>query len=133
MASKYFWNSTLKGLTRIGDVFIPQNGDFPSFSQYGCIENIDTVIAYLPDEDIELLNYVLAVFSIMPTGFLKWLVTYMENSLDKKGTIPSLLRQLNMGLRGIIFALYYSESGGKTFKGNAPLDVIGYHLNRVTD
>jgi len=131
MKSQYFWNSTLKGLNRIADVLIPQDGDMPSFSQFGGIEAIDTVIAYLPAEDVSLLNYALTVFSVMPNGFLRWIVREMENALDKTGTIPSLLRQLNMGLRGIIFSCYYSGVGGAGFKGNNPLDVIGYHLNRV--
>jgi len=133
MTSQYFWNSTLKGLNRIGDVFIPQNDAMPSFSQYGGIEAIDTIITYLPKEDIELLNIALTVFSIMPNGFLHWLVRTMEESLDKTGAIPSILRQLNLGLRGIIFSCYYSGVGGLGFKGSDPLDVLGYQLNRVED
>lgn len=133
MRSQYFWNSTLKGLNRIGDVFIPQDGDMPSFSQFGGIEAIDTVIAYLPKEDVGLLNIVLTIFAVMPTGVLRWLVQQMEDALDKTGEIPSVLRQLNLGLRGIIFSCYYSGVGGTNFTGNNPLDVIGYHLNRVED
>lgn len=133
MRSQYFWNSTLKGLNRIGDVFIPQDGDMPSFSQFGGIEAIDTVIAYLPKEDVGLLNIVLTIFAVMPTGVLRWLVQQMEDALDKTGEIPSVLRQLNLGLRGIIFSCYYSGVGGEKSTGNNPLDVIGYHLNRVED
>lgn len=133
MSSDYFWNSTLKGLNRIGDVYVPQNGDLPSFSQFGGIEAIDTVIAYLPKEDVDLLNIVLTAFSVMPINFLQWIVRTMENALDKTGMVPSLLRQLNLGLRGIIFSCYYSGVGAVNFKGNNPLDVIGYHLNRVED
>jgi hypothetical protein len=133
MSSKYFWNSTLHGLNRIGDVFIPADGEMPSFSQFGGIEAIDTVIAYLPAEDVTLLNIVLTIFAVMPTGFLRWIVAQMEESLDKTGEIPSVLRQLNLGLRGIIFSCYYSGVGGSGFKGNNPLDVLGYELNRVVD
>ncbi len=131
MKSNYFWNSTLRGLNRIGDVFIPHSDDLPSFSEFGGIEAIDTVIAYLPKEDVELLNIALTVFSIMPTGFLRWLVRTMEESLDKTGEIPSVLRQLNLGLRGIIFSCYYSGVGATSAKSSNPLDVIGYQLNRV--
>lgn len=131
MKSNYFWTSTLHGLNRIGDVFIPHSDDLPSFSEFGGIEAIDTVIAYLPKEDVELLNIALTVFSIMPTGFLRWLVRTMEESLDKAGAIPSLLRQLNLGLRGIIFSCYYSGVGGANPRSRNPLDVIGYQLNRV--
>ena len=105
----------------------------PSFSQFGGIEAIDTVITYLPKEDIATLNYVLTIFSVMPASFLRWIVGQMEDALDKTGDIPSLLRQLNLGLRGIIFSCYYSGVGGAGFTGNNPLDILGYHLNRVED
>lgn len=133
MTSHYFRASTLKGLNRIGDVFIPPSGDLPSFSQFGGAEHVDDVIAYLPKEDLDLLNIALTVLSVMPGGVLRWLVRTMEGSLDKTGAIPSMLRQLNMGLRGIIFACYYSGNGGAGFKGRNPLDVLGYQLNRVVE
>ena len=132
MKSQYFWKSALIGLNRIGDVFIPQNDALPSFSQFGGIEAIDSVIAYLPKEDIGLLNIVLTLFAVAPTAFLRWLVRAMEESLEKPGEIASLLRQLNLGLRGILFACYYSGVGATGFRGNDPLSVIGYDLNRVS-
>lgn len=131
MSSKYFWKSAIKGLNRIGDVFIPQDDDMPSFSQFGGVEAIDSVIAYLPAEDVTLLNFALTIFLIMPDGFLQWLVSEMENSLEKTGEIPSVMRQLNLGLRGIVFSCYYSGVSGSGFQGNNPLDVLGYKLNRI--
>jgi hypothetical protein len=133
MKSEYFTAASLRGLTRMGDVFIPAYNEFPSFSELGCIEMVDNLIAYLPEEDVSLLNMVLTIFSLMPVGFLKWLVRTMENSLDKVGTLPSLMRQLNMGLRGIIFGCYYSGRTGAGYHGKNPLDIIGYHINRVED
>ena len=35
MQSDYFKPAALKGLNRIGDVFIPRAGDLPSFSEFG--------------------------------------------------------------------------------------------------
>ena len=133
MTTVFFKPATLKGLNRIGDIFIPRNNDFPSFSEFGGIEHIDSVIKYLPQDDIDLLNIVLSIFSVMPNGFLRWLVRTMENSLEKKGMLASLFRQLNMGLRGILFACYYAEMGGSSLTERAPLDILGYQLNRVED
>jgi hypothetical protein len=131
MKSAYFSAATLRGLNRIGDVFLPTDDVFPSFSELGCIEMVDEMIAYLPEEDISLLNMVLSFFSVMPIGFLSWLVRTMQNSLDKVGTLPSLLRQLNMGLRGIVFGCYYSGRSGEGYQGKTPLDLIGYQTNRI--
>ncbi|MEI7847589.1 MAG: hypothetical protein WCK35_17435 [Chloroflexota bacterium] len=133
MTSKYFWTSTIKGLNRIGDVFIPQDSNLPSFSQFNGVEHVDDMIAFLPVDDLQLLNIALTVLSVMPDGFLKWLVSTMEEALDKTGSIPSILRQLNLGLRGIIFSCYYSGKAGSDFRGENPLDVLGYHLNRVEE
>jgi hypothetical protein len=133
MKSNYFWNSTLKGLSRVGDVYIPQTGEFPSFSQLGCIEMIDEMAAYLPGEDVSLLNGVLTVFAVLPVRTLRWLVRVMEESLDNVGTLPSLLRLLSLGLRGLLFGCYYSGYCGQGYTGKTPLDILGYQLNRVLD
>ena len=133
MISKYFKPATLKGLTRLGDILLPQTDEFPSFSQFGGIEHIDDVIVYLPKEDIDSLNAVLSILSVMPDSFLTWLMRAMEDALDKQGAIPSVLRQLNLGLRGILFSCYYSGLGGAGFAGDNPMDILGYRLNRVED
>ena len=62
MQSNYFKPAALKGLNRIGDVFIPKSGDLPSFSEFGGVEHVDDVIAYAPAEDIASLNMVLSIF-----------------------------------------------------------------------
>jgi len=133
MNSAYLWNSALRGLNCIGDVFLPENEEFPSFSQLGCIEMVDDMIAYLPDEDVKLLNIVLTLFSVAPISVLQGLVHTMEASLDKTGMIPSLMRQLNMGLRGILFGCYYSGRKGSGYNGPTTLNIIGYQTNRVVE
>ncbi len=117
-----------KTLNRIGDILIPQNGEFPSFSQTECINNLDDITNYAPKEDIELLNLVLSLLSIAPKGVLIWLVKQMDNSYKMSEPIGTLFRQLNFGLRGIIFGLYYGE---KTEKGKSPIEIIDFKITRV--
>ena len=133
MKSNYFKPSALKGLNRIGDVFIPKSDDLPSFSEFGGIEHIDDVIAYAPAEDIASLNMVLGIFSFLPEGLLRWAADQMVASSYKDGGLAALLRQLNIGLKGILFSCYYSGKGGSNYNGKNPLDVIGYRVNRVED
>lgn len=133
MQSDYFKPAALKGLNRIGDVFIPGSGDLPSFSEFGGIEHIDDAIAYAPGKDIDSLNLVLGIFSFLPQCMLRWAVNQMVAASYKDGALAALLRQLNIGLKGILFSCYYSGKGGSSYAGKNPLDVIGYSVNRVED
>ena len=132
MQSNYFSQRGLKGLNRIGDILLPGDGEMPSFSAYGGLENVDDLVAYAPPEDISLLNTVLAVLSFLPAGMLRWLVGKMSAVTPAEtGVMAPLYRQLNIGLRGILFSLYYGEKAGSGYTGQDPLAVIGYEINRV--
>jgi hypothetical protein len=131
MASTYLSNSAIKGLTRIGDILIPGNDEFPSFSAFMCMDHIDGLVSYAPADDIKDLGMVLSILSIMPKFKLKWLVKIMANSHKNTGPLGTLLRQLNTGIRGIVFSLYYSDKPGINYKGKNPDEMIGFTLNKV--
>ncbi|MHC4120241.1 MAG: hypothetical protein ACYSWO_22335 [Planctomycetota bacterium] len=133
MQSDYLKPGALKGLNRIGDIFIPGAGDLPSFSEFGGIEHVDDVIAYAPEEDIADLNLVLRILSVLPQGVLRWAADQMMAASHKEGRLAALLRQLNIGLKGILFSCYYSGKAGSSYTGKNPLDLIGYSVNRVED
>ena len=129
--SKVFSSSALKALTRIGDIIVPKNGEFPSFSESGCLEHVDDVASYAPANDLKDLNLFLSILSFMPGFLLKWLVKSMNNSHGKDGGLSDLFRMLDLGLKGIIFGTYYSGKIGKNFKGKAPMDVIDFKVTRI--
>ncbi len=133
MQSNYFKPSALKGLNRIGDVFIPGDDRLPSFSRFGGAEHLDEVIAYAPAEDIASLNMVLGIFSFLPEGMLRWAADQMVAASYRDGLLDGQLRQLNIGLKGILFSCYYSGKGGSGYAGENPLEVVGYQPNRVED
>lgn len=120
-----------KTLTRIGDILLPENGEFPCFSKTGSIEYIDELTAYAPESDIGDLNMLLTALSFAPDFVLKWLVGKMENAQASDGGLSSLYRQLDFGLRGLLFSCYYSEKMGAGFTGKKPLDVIGFEIRRI--
>ena len=126
-------NKAIKAIERIGDIMIPKNGDFPSFSETGSIEHIDDLVAYAPEDDIKDLGTVLTILSFMPTFVLKWFVKMMNTSYESTGNVSVLLRQLDFGLRGLIFSCYYSGKMGEDFKGNNPIEIIGFSVNRISD
>ena len=131
MQSNYFSKRGLIGMARIGDILIPGDEQFPSFSTYGGLEHVDDLVAFAPEEDIATLNMVMAVLSFCPTGLLQWVVKQMSAARPgDTGMMAPLYRQLNIGVRGIIFSLYYGEKRGSEYKGADPMAVIGYELKR---
>ncbi len=133
MASKFLNNRAVKGMSRIGDILIPGNSQLPSFSKYQCLDHIDDVLAYAPSGDVSDLKMVLSIFSFLPGNTLRWVVKQMESAHKGSGAISSLFRQLNMGIRGIVFSLYYSEKPGTDFHGDNPTEMIGFTLNKIQD
>jgi len=133
MTSAYFSKSALKALNKFGDILIPKNGEFPSFSEYGGLEYIDQMVSYAPMDDIGDLNMVLSIFNFLPTFILRFLVGLMAKSQKMGGPLAPLLRQLNLAIRGLIFACYYSERPGSDFNGKDPVEIINFEINRVVD
>ncbi len=133
MRSNYLSKAGLKGLVRIGDVLCPGDDEFPSYSETGCIEHVDRMLATVPAGDMKDLNILLSVLSINPNFVLRWLVRNMAEAHGKEGGISSLFRMLDFGLRGIIFGTYYSGFVGADYKGKKPFEIIGFELNRVKD
>ena len=43
--SKILTKPALSTISRMGDIMLPKTQDFPSFSETGCIEHIDDIIA----------------------------------------------------------------------------------------
>ena len=131
--SKHLSKSALKALNRIGDIMIPENGEFPKFSDVGGLEHIDDLVSYAPSDDIGDLNLLLTILAFMPTFVLRWLVGKMETAYDNNGPLGTMFRQLDFGLRGLIFSCYYGGKLGSDYKGEDPLDLIGISINRHFD
>ncbi len=131
--SAYFSPRALKALNRLGDIMIPANGDFPSFSQYGGLEHIDKMVSYAPMDDIGDLNMALGLLQFMPTFALRQLVQRMSDAQDNDTLLGMPLRLLNLAIRGLVFACYYAERPGNNFHGKDPVEIIGFQINRVID
>jgi hypothetical protein len=130
-----FSKRAVVGLSKIGDIYLPQNGEFPKYSDVADTSKLDMLIENAPKEDIEALNMVLVIFSFLPSFIIKFLVHQFTNAMSSKsdGVVASNLRQLNMGLRGLCYSTYYSEFNNENYKGKTPLQILDYSLNRVED
>ena len=126
-------NQAQKTLNRLGDIMCPRNDDFPSYSELGAIEFVDGLLQYAPEKDIKDLNMLLAVLAVCPTGLLRGLVKKMNNSHNGKGGASILFRQLDFGIKGIVFSTYYCGKRPSNYKGKLPTEIIDFSLDRIED
>lgn len=118
-----------KALVRLGDIYLPGDQDMPAFSAAGGIKHVDKYIANAPADDIASLNIVLVILSIMPGFVLRWLVKKLSTAAANNGPLGTILRQLNIGIRGLLFSCYFNDDVG--VPGKRPIDIIGFNVNRV--
>jgi hypothetical protein len=133
--ANHFSNRAIIGLKKIGDVYCPKNGEFPAYSEVAGVGYLDHLTIHVPADDFTALNLALAIFSFLPKGIIEWLVLTFQKAADNpsEGILPSTYRQLNLGLRGLVFSTYYSELINPEYKGKTPLQIIDYHINRIED
>ena len=131
--SHYFNGIQLKSLERLGNFYIPGNGNMPSFSDTGCLAEVDVVLAEVDPDDRTLLGFLLLVLRWMP-GFM---IAFLLNLMDRHDRYPEWmagpLRLMSLALKGLTMSLYYSGLGGSGARGNAVHDVMGYSLHCEPD
>lgn len=114
----------IHGLEKIGDCLIPGDGELPSFSASGHARLAGRILDYMPEQDLGDLRMLLTVFSFLPRFYLRFFCWFLERARAMPGPAGSILRFIRIGVRGLVFSLYYS--GGK------PHDVIGYKVGVYT-
>ncbi len=133
--ANFFSTRATKGLLNVGEIYCPKNGEFPSFKEAAGTAYLNNFVKNVPEDDFNSLSLVLAIFSFLPNFLLVWIINLCTNAQNSPsdGLLYSNLRQLNLGLRGLCYSIYYSEFTNPNYKGKKALDVLDYKLNRVTE
>ncbi len=82
----------------------------------------------MPDDDLRGLQGVLSAASFLPRFLVAGLLHWLEAGLWPPGPWAPPLRVVRLGLRGIVFSLYYSGGSGPSYDGPGPLDVLSYRF-----
>ena len=125
--SKYFSQGQLAGLLRAGDVILPGTDVSPAFSKLGCIDHVDRMAAYLTDRDLGGLRTLLAVVRYAPTWLIRLVLAAAEKNDRFPGPLGTALRTIDIGLRGMLMSLYYSNLTGEGYRDRPVFDVIGWN------
>ena len=120
--SKHLSTRHLKGLTKVGDVLVPGDGDMPSFSQTGCLVHMDRIADHLYADDRQGVGTLLTLFYLLPKPLIALLLALTERDHWFPGPLATGLRLVNLGIKGIVFTLYYSDLA----EGNI-LDKLDWH------
>lgn len=130
-----FSGRAVTGIMKLGRIYCPKSSEFPGYAEVADKKQFDRLVEQVPSDDFSALNLVLAIFSFLPEFILRWLAGVMERAMDNPsdGLVASSLRQLNLGIRGLVYSTYYSELTNAEFREKTPLNILEYEINRVVD
>lgn len=124
--SKHLSARQVRGLLRLGDTVAPGDHDFPPFSQTEFVTHVDRMLDYMEPDDRQGLGLLLNLFSLSPKWAIKSLLLLCEQESRLPHPVAAPLRLLRLGLKGLVFTLYYSGLEDKEGHGPRILKTIGW-------
>jgi acyl-CoA reductase-like NAD-dependent aldehyde dehydrogenase len=106
-------STQLAGLQKVGDVLIPGDGNLRSFSASGCAANVDVMLVHMNPEDRDGIQLLLGVLRFLPRFAVRGLFRLAGAQQKMPEPLAAVLRQINIGVKGMVMTLYYgAEEGG---------------------
>jgi hypothetical protein len=99
----------LKGVEKLGRVVMPEDSDFPAFSDIGAEKYLNRMVDYMYQDDKSAILIILKLFSIMPLFMIRWTMSLIETGAKWQGMLGAPFRMLRIALKGLIFTVYYSD------------------------
>lgn len=98
-----------RGLLRLGDVVVPGDDALPSFSDSGAAEGIGRMLPYMHEGDRDSLLTLLDACAFLPRPVIRAVVAVAAGAERAPGVIAGPLRMANIGIKGVVCSLYYSD------------------------
>ena len=114
MTSRFLTPTQHAGLLRVGDIIIPGDREFPSFSRSRCADHVDRMLAYMNEADRRPVQVLLGIFRYFPKVGLRGLMALTDRHRVFPDAIGAVLRMINIGIKGMVVTLYYSDLGEGT-------------------
>jgi len=99
----------LRGVEKLGKVVMPPDSDFPAFSELHAEQYINRMVDYMYEDDRSAIMIILKLFSAMPLFMIRSTMSLIEHGSKWKGMMGAPFRMLQIGLKGLIFTIYYSD------------------------
>lgn len=97
-----------KGLLRAGDILLPGDRQFPSFSEANLLANLPRIMDEMYADDREGFKALTMALGLLPSPLARLILWIAAHDRFFPGVLGALLRQIHVGVRGVIFTLYYS-------------------------
>jgi hypothetical protein len=98
-----------RGLLKIGDLLCPGDGQhYPRFKDAHALQIAPILLQEMNPKDRTDFLMLLAVFGLLPSLLIRPLYFSIERFAASFG----IFRLLSLGIRGFVFAIYYSEESG---------------------
>jgi hypothetical protein len=107
--SKYLSGTQYAGLLHVGDVVIPGDREFPSFSRAGCAHHVDRMLAWMNPSDLSGVQILLGVLRFWPGFLIRGLFALADRHHRFPNPLATALRMINIGVKGLVMTLYYSD------------------------
>jgi hypothetical protein len=116
-----------RGLLKVGDVLIPGDREFPSFSRSGCAQQADAMLEYMHASDRSGVKALLGMCALMPRPLIRGFLSLTEHHRALPRAVGSAFRLINTGIKGVVMTLYYSDVG----TGPSVYEIIRYDAKVV--
>lgn len=117
-----------RGLNRLGDILLPPSDTFPAFSATGCATYVTEIYRVSTPKDANALEVLFIFFNFFPKGVLRWFFSFLNWISLKHWRFAIPFRKLWIGLRGVVFSLYYSNLTIPEYEGPRVYDAIHFEL-----
>lgn len=107
-----FSETSLKGIQKVGDILVPGDQSFPKFSDTQFLFHLHRMTDFMNADDRDGLKLLTAIFAFTPAFLIRFILLVVSKHEIFPDFIGSLLRQINLGMRGVVFTLYYSGLDG---------------------
>lgn len=99
----------LRGLSKAGDLMLPGSATLPRFSRTASLAYVENIASHLTAPDFSGLKFICALMGLLPVFLVKGLLAVATRADQLPDLLGTSLRQLNIGLKGLIMSLYYSD------------------------
>lgn len=127
--SRHLNAAQMRGLAKVGDLVVPGDDVMPSFTQSGSLAEVDRMLDHMTDFDRDGVKLLLTLFCWLPRFVGSAILWVSEHDRSLPGPLGAACRMVNLGIKGVVMSLYYSDLGPTP----RILPAIGYDAKIVTD
>lgn len=98
----------LMGLKKAGNILVPGEGEFPRFAELALWSEMPRITQDMYADDKSGLFALLTVFGLLPSPVVRFIFWLANQDRFFPRPLATVLRQIDVGVRGIVFTLYYS-------------------------